>query len=60
MKQRIITGLICGVLFIGCLVLMNTICASGGIFMSQFKGAKDKEGMEQTFKFKLITFKIEY
>ena len=36
------------------LVLMNTICASGGIFMSQFKGAKDKEGMEQTFKFKLI------
>ena len=25
MKQRIITGLICGVLFIGCLVLMNTI-----------------------------------
>lgn len=36
------------------IVLMNTICASGGIFMSQFKGAKDKEGMEQTFKFKLI------
>ena len=25
MRQRIITGLICGVLFIGCLFLMNTI-----------------------------------
>lgn len=36
------------------IVLMNTICASGGIFMSQFKGAKDKEGMEQTFRFKII------
>ena len=36
------------------LVLMNTVCASGGIFMSQFKGAKDAEGMQQTFRFKLI------
>lgn len=36
------------------LVLMNTICSSGGIFMSQFKGAKDSEGMQQTFRFKLI------
>lgn len=36
------------------LVLMNTICASGGIYMSQYKGAGDKEGMKQTLRFKVI------
>ncbi len=35
-------------------IIINTICASGGIFMSQFKGAKDKEGMQQTFRFKIF------
>lgn len=36
------------------LVYVNTICMSGGIFLTQFFGAKDKEGMKQSFKFKLI------
>lgn len=36
------------------LVFINTLCTSGGIFMSQFNGAKDKAGMQQVFRFKLI------
>lgn len=36
------------------LVFANTICMAGGIFMSQFKGAEDKEGMQQTLRFKLL------
>lgn len=36
------------------MVLVNTICTSGGIFMSQYFGAKDKEGMKQALKFKLL------
>lgn len=36
------------------LVLMNTLCASGGIYMSQYKGAGDKEGMKQALRFKVI------
>ncbi len=36
------------------MVFMNTICMSGGIFMTQFSGAKDKEGMKQSFCFKLL------
>lgn len=35
-------------------VALNTICSGGAIFMSQFNGAKDKEGMRQTFRYKLI------
>ena len=35
------------------LVFMNVICTSGGIFMTQFCGAKDKNGMRQAFCFKL-------
>lgn len=36
------------------LVFMTTVCNAGGIFMSQFNGAKDSGGMQQTFRFKLI------
>lgn len=36
------------------MILINTICMSGGIFMSQFKGAGDKEGMQQSFRFKIL------
>ncbi len=36
------------------LILVNTICLSAGIFMSQFKGANDKEGMQQTLRFKIL------
>ncbi|MBE6345004.1 MAG: MATE family efflux transporter [Spirochaetaceae bacterium] len=36
------------------LVLINTICLSGGIFMSQYNGAKNPAGMQQVFRFKLF------
>ena len=35
-------------------VLLTTLCASGGIFMSQYNGAKDAAGMRQAFRFKII------
>ena len=35
------------------MVFMNTICMAGGIFMTQFSGAGDKEGMRQSFCFKI-------
>ena len=35
------------------MVFMNTICMAGGIFLTQYSGAKDKEGMKQSFCFKL-------
>ena len=35
------------------MVFLNAICMSGGIFMTQFFGAKDREGMGQAFRFKL-------
>lgn len=34
-------------------VALMTITSAGGIFMSQFNGAKDTEGMQQTFRFKM-------
>ncbi|WP_026497259.1 MATE family efflux transporter [Butyrivibrio sp. WCD3002] len=36
------------------MVYVNTICTAGGIFMTQYYGAKDKRGMGQAFRFKLI------
>jgi Na+-driven multidrug efflux pump len=36
-------------------VALNTVAAGGGIFMSQFNGAKDAEGMRQTFRYKIHT-----
>ena len=35
------------------MVFSNTICLAGGIFMTQYSGAKDKAGMRQAFCFKL-------
>ena len=35
------------------MVFINAICMSGGIFMTQFFGAGDREGMGQAFRFKL-------
>lgn len=35
------------------MVFMNTIIMAGGIFLTQFSGAEDKEGMRQSFCFKL-------
>lgn len=36
------------------MVLMNAICMAGGIFMTQYSGADDKRGMQQTLCFKII------
>lgn len=36
-------------------ILQTAICTSGGIFLTQFSGAKDKEKMQQAFAFKLVT-----
>ncbi len=36
------------------LIFTNTICMAGGIFLTQFFGAKDKGGMQQAFVFKLL------
>ncbi|MBQ9385153.1 MAG: MATE family efflux transporter [Ruminiclostridium sp.] len=36
------------------MVYVNAICMAGGIFMTQYFGAKDAEGMQQAFRFKLV------
>ncbi len=36
------------------LVIMMTLSGAGGIYMSQFRGAKDEEGMRQAYRFKAI------
>ncbi|TXT43960.1 MAG: MATE efflux family protein [Spirochaetes bacterium] len=36
------------------LVVVNTVCVAGGIYLSQHRGAGDREGMRQAFRFKLI------
>lgn len=36
------------------MIFINTICMSGGIFMTQFFGANDERGMKQVFRFKLV------
>ena len=35
------------------MVYVNSICMAGGIFLTQYFGAKDEEGMKQAFRFKL-------
>ncbi|MGI5173119.1 MATE family efflux transporter [Treponema sp. OMZ 840] len=36
------------------LIFLSSLCISGGIFMSQYNGAKDSEGMKQSFRFKIV------
>lgn len=36
------------------MVLLNTVCTAGGIFMTQFFGAKDGRGMRQSLCFKIV------
>ena len=36
------------------LVVLNVLSVAGGIFMSQFNGAGNKEGMGQVFRFKVL------
>lgn len=45
---------ICGQILFIFMVLLNTLCMAGGIFMAQFNGANDKKGMQQSFRFKLL------
>ena len=35
-------------------VIINTICQAGGIYIAQYKGAGDREGMRNAFRFKAI------
>ncbi|MDR2901441.1 MAG: polysaccharide biosynthesis C-terminal domain-containing protein [Treponema sp.] len=37
-----------------CFVLINTMCAAGGIYLAQFCGAKNPEGMKHALRFKII------
>ncbi|MBR1741207.1 MAG: MATE family efflux transporter [Lachnospiraceae bacterium] len=36
------------------MVYVNSICMTGGIFLTQYFGAREKEGMQQAFRFKLL------
>lgn len=36
------------------MIFLNTICMSGGIYLTQFYGAEDPRGMKQAFRFKLL------
>jgi putative MATE family efflux protein len=36
------------------IVFVNTICGAGGIYLAQFKGAGDSEGMKNAYRFKVI------
>lgn len=34
---------------------LNILCSAGGIFMSQYNGIKDADGMQQSYRFKYIS-----
>jgi Na+-driven multidrug efflux pump len=36
------------------IVFVNAVCGAGGIYIAQFKGAGDDEGMRHAFRFKVI------
>jgi Na+-driven multidrug efflux pump len=36
------------------LVIINTICQAGGIYIAQFRGAEDTGGMKHAYRFKII------
>lgn len=36
------------------MVLQTAVCTSGGIYMTQYFGARDKKGMQQSFAFKTV------
>src|SRR5574344_3645 len=40
--------------FVFLVLIGNVLCNGAGIFMSQFKGAEDKNGMQQVCRYKLI------
>lgn len=36
------------------MILINSICMAGSIYLTQYFGAKDSDGMKQAFRFKLL------
>jgi Na+-driven multidrug efflux pump len=36
------------------IVIINAICGAGGIYIAQFRGANDSEGMQHAYRFKVI------
>ena len=36
------------------IVIINTICQAGGIYIAQFNGAKDSDGMKNAYSFKIL------
>jgi Na+-driven multidrug efflux pump len=36
------------------IVVINCICGAGGIYIAQFNGAKDEQGMKHAYRFKVI------
>jgi putative MATE family efflux protein len=36
------------------IVIINTICGAGGIYLAQFRGAGDADGMRHAYRFKVI------
>jgi len=36
------------------IVIVNTICQAGGIYIAQFNGANDADGMKNAYKFKVL------
>jgi putative MATE family efflux protein len=36
------------------IVIINTICQAGGIYMAQFNGAGDSDGMKNAYRFKVL------
>jgi len=36
------------------IVIINTVCQAGGIYIAQFKGANETEGMKHAYRFKVI------
>jgi putative MATE family efflux protein len=36
------------------IVIINTICQAGGIYIAQFRGANDSDGMKHAYRFKVL------
>ncbi len=36
------------------IILITVVCTAGGIYLAQYKGARDEWGMKQSFRFKVI------
>jgi Na+-driven multidrug efflux pump len=41
-------------IFFICIVFVNITCQAGGIYLAQFRGANDPEGMKHAYRFKLL------